>query len=187
MVENLVREQVAGPGGGRSPGVSPRGVLRAGLPGGRSIDMERGPVKILLRLPILLLILGGLEAEGGPDSVWIEKLDGIVVELPEEQRAGFDAVTIRVTRASDPDAVKGLYRVLRTEPEYVNHDLRRPKRGEAMLVFPKGKLPLAIKVGDRIVVHRFGFGGRQSGSGFFPKNPPKPSPTVDKIELNPKG
>lgn len=133
----------------------------------------------------ILAILVGL-AQGKPPEARarIEKIEGTVVELPENPAQSFDAVRISVTFTSNPDGTKELYSTISRKTEYSVQNLKRPKLDEAVLVLPKGCLPAGTKIGDKIRIKDYIIGSI-GGSGISTEAPPTPL-YVEKVEINPK-
>ena len=116
--------------------------------------------------------------------VYIDKIEGTVVELPRPPARSFDSVRLSVTFTSSPDVTKALYSTISRRTEYSIQNLKRPRRDEVILVLPKNSLPAGIKVSDKIRVQGFAMG--DAGNGIQFKQPPTPL-RVQKIEINPKG
>lgn len=142
-------------------------------------------MKNLLSALVVGLLTGLSFADAPRVSVYIDKIEGTVVELPRARARSFDSVRLSVTFTSSPDATKDLYSTISRKTEYPIQNLKHPRRDEVILILPKNRLPGGTKIGDKIRVlgYSIGSGG---GSGVIPKQPPTPL-SVSKIELNPKG
>jgi len=133
----------------------------------------------------ILAILAGF-ALGKPPELHarIEKIEGTVVELPKNPSKNYDSVRLSVTFTSSPDDTKDLYSKITRKTEYSVQNLKRPRRGEVVLVLPKGSLPAETKVGDKIRVRDYVIGS-VGGSGFSSDELPTQL-SAQIVEINPK-
>lgn len=131
-----------------------------------------------------LLLAGVAHALPPGASVHIEKIEGVVVEIPDTKAKGMVSVVLKVTFTSDPEKTKDLYSTIRRKTRYPIQDLSRPKKDEVILVFSTWgeSLPKGITIGDRLRVTGYGLWGTEESS-----SPAHTSPGFSSIELNPKG
>lgn len=114
--------------------------------------------------------------------VQIEKIEGIVVEIPTFDQGNLAVVRMRVTFTTDPEKVKTLYSTFRRKTRYPIQDLKRPRKDEVILVLPWGQsLPKGTKAGDKLRV--LGYAIRGSDVSLSPSHT---SAEYRSIELNPK-
>ena len=115
-------------------------------------------------------------------AILIEKIEGVVLEMPKGQPRYFDVIKLSVKSTTSPEEIKNLYSTIRRKTRYPIQDYKRPGRDEVLVILPPDSLPKGTKVGDTLRVLGYELRGNDESI-----SPVSTRAGVKSIELNPKG
>ena len=138
-------------------------------------------MKTILRFVCALLVTGIACALPPSPVVRIQKIEGIVIELPKGGGLLYGFLKMSVTATTSPEDTKNLYSTIRRKTRIPIQDQKRPKKDQVILVVNPDDLPKGTKVGDKLRVLGYSLRGSDAGDENF-----DPQPFVERIVLNPK-
>ena len=133
-------------------------------------------------LSFLFFVAAGIAPALPPaPEVHIEKIEGVILEIPPGVEHVHDTVKLLIRLTTSPEDTRKLYSTIRRKTRYRIQDFPRPKKDEVILIFPPGSIPKGAKVGDKLRVTGYGLVGSDLG-----RSPAHVQAYVKALELNPK-
>ena len=139
-------------------------------------------MKTIVAFLCALLVTGIACALPPAPVVHIEKIEGVVIEIPKGDGQLYTFVKMTVTATTSPEDTKKLYSTIRKKTRYPIQDQKRPGKDQVIVILSPNDLPKGTKVGDKLRVHGYGLRGSDLGTSHSYIHP-----YVERIELNPKG